>query len=343
MKEELNRYYLIEYQDSRDTIISSNEEYNKIVASARKKNKNEKNQILIGNIERYTDRRGRVHVVEHMYNKLAPKSTISGILDVTTKYSEKDFKKKLTSEGKLKYSEEKGFYPDIYIIYKEEKNRNEVDDRNFDVRFKCLPMMYKDDLKYLDLKIIYNMISNFAHQYDYGFFKELADSTRKGFRDKAGLLLERVNDAQSKSYNKDLLDIAMKAVYFAAKDLVYEYTVDREKGTIARDNNGEILYSKRRILDIGNLIKYYKCLPGTRISAVHRNTTITSKKNRENLAKERELEELRIQALLNDVPKEEQIKKLREEKEKFQAFKEAFEEARQKSYDVEEDYQQRLF
>ena len=70
MKEELNRYYLIEYQDSRDTIISSNEEYSKIVASAKKNNKNEKNQILIGNIERYTDKRGRVHVVEHMYNIL---------------------------------------------------------------------------------------------------------------------------------------------------------------------------------------------------------------------------------------------------------------------------------
>ena len=99
----------------------------------------------------------------------------------------------------------------------------------------------------------------------------------------------------------------------------------------------------RRILDIGNVIKYYKCLPGTRISAVSRNTTITSKKNRENQAKERELEELRIQSLLNDVPKEEQIKKLREEKERFEAFKAAYEEVRQKSYDVEEDYQQRLF
>lgn len=343
MKEELNRYYLIEYQDSRDTIIESNEEYYKIVASAKKNNKNEKNNILIGNIERYTDRRGRLHVVEHMYNKLAPKSTISGILDVTTKYSEKDFKKKLASEGKLKYSEEKGFYPDIYIVYKEEKNKNEVDDKNYDVRFKCLPMMYKDDLKYLDLNTIYNMISNFAHQYDYGFFKELANNVRKSLREKTSLLFERVNDAQSKEYNKDLLDIAMKSVYQTARELVYEYTVDREKGTIARDNSGNVLYSKRRILDIGNVIKYYKCLPGTRISAVSRNTTITSKKNRENQAKERELEELRIESLLNDVPKEEQIKKLREEKERFEAFKAAYEEVRQKSYDVEEDYQQRLF
>ena len=39
MKEELNRYYLIEYQDSRDTIIESNEEYYKIVASAKKNKK----------------------------------------------------------------------------------------------------------------------------------------------------------------------------------------------------------------------------------------------------------------------------------------------------------------
>ena len=343
MKEELNRYYLIEYQDTRDTIISSNEEYKKIVADAKKNNRSEKNKILIGNIERYTDRRGRVHVIEHLYNKLTPKSTISGILAVTTQYNEKDFKKKLANEGKLGYSEEKGFYPDIYIIYKEEKNRNEVDERNFDVRFKCLPMMYKEDLKYLDLNILYNMISNFAHQYDYGFFKELANNVRKSLKDKASLLYERVNDAQSKEYDRDLLDIAMKSVYYTARELVYEYVVDREKGTIARDEKGEILYSKRRILDIGNIIKYYKCLPGTRISAVSRNTTITSKKNRENLAKEKELEEQRIQALLNDVPREEQIKKLQEEKQKFEAFKRAYEDVRQKSYDVEEDYQQKLF
>lgn len=343
MKEELNRYYLIEYQDTRDTIINSNEEYKKIVENAKKNNRNEKNKVLIGNINRYTDRRGNVHVVEHLYNKLIPKSTISGILDVTTKYSEKDFKKKLTNEGKLKYSSEKGFYPDIYIIYKEEKNRNEVEEVNYDVRFKCLPMMYKDDLKYLDINVIYNMISNFAHQYDYGFFKELADNVRKSLKEKSALLFERVNDAQSKEYNKDLLDIAMKSVYYTARELVYEYVVDREKGTIARDNEGKVLYSKRRILDIGNIIKYYKCLPGTRISAVKRNTGITSKKNRENLEKEKELEELRIQALLNDVPKEIQIQKLKEEKEKFEAFKRAYEDVRQKSYDTEEDYQQRLF
>ena len=46
MKEELNRYYLIEYQDTRDTIINSNEEYKKIVENAKKNNRNEKNKVL---------------------------------------------------------------------------------------------------------------------------------------------------------------------------------------------------------------------------------------------------------------------------------------------------------
>ena len=119
MKKELKRYYLTSYRGTREFIVQTKKEYEDILDSVNKYNRKVKNKFIIGNITCEVKEDG-LHIVGHLYTKLKNASTISDLLEYTSKYS----KEELAEEFKDKTGMKDGYIPDINIAYLENQNSN---------------------------------------------------------------------------------------------------------------------------------------------------------------------------------------------------------------------------
>lgn len=246
---ELNRYFLVAYHGTKETIVQTRLEYEEMLSKIEKYNRKNTNKYIFGNI--YTEvKEDGIHVISHVYDRLSNPITISEMLDYTTKYTKEEIATIYSDNSIMK----DGYIPDINIAYFQNKSKNneQEDDVHYERRIKYVPMVYKDDKKYLSLGYIYKCIRYHADNGDYLFFRGLASELC--FNKKVDKEIEDMFSIADK-FENGLCD--NDELYVTAKSLIQKYVAQRRKdGTYERDENGQKINSMRRILDVGMYVKY---------------------------------------------------------------------------------------
>ena len=258
MKKEQKRYFLVEYVSKLTKVYNSKEELETAVDEIRKYNNRKTVPYIIGNMNA-SFLKDKYYLTFHVYNKLIPKSTISEIDELTKDYNDNDLivalKDNIMSLNPDNTKDKKPIYPDINIAYFEDKN---MEDRNDDYTFgriKYIPVLYQDDIKYLDGSFICNCISYHASISDYKFFEGILKEFR--YSHSCAKYLDQLQKTlEDVKYN----GLANMNLYYDCVNLYRAYTIEREKdGSLARDNSGNCLYSRRRLRDFGFYVKNYEC------------------------------------------------------------------------------------
>ena len=89
MEKEQKRYYLVEYCGTKEKILGSREEVDKVLEDIRLYNNRKTSKYLCGNITvEYIA--GKFKLVSHIYHKLTPRSKISELDEKTSQLSERE-------------------------------------------------------------------------------------------------------------------------------------------------------------------------------------------------------------------------------------------------------------
>ena len=248
MKKELKKYTLVEYLGEEHREYDSIEECKNLIEILKKHNKKQKKKYLFGNVI-ITKVQNKYHVIVHKYNKLTPKLTISQLDELTSKMNEKELIYYFKSSLKTKISF--GYDPDINIIYLNGREKNYPNYSS--VRLSYLPVLYKDDIKYLSKKYVMKCVEYHLNNNDYYFFLELANKFEiyRVIEDDIDRLRTEVNKLRYSNYDNSYLLTIVSNLY---DNLVFERDKDSR---ILRDCNGNILKSHRRIRDFAIFVRDY--------------------------------------------------------------------------------------
>ena len=279
MGKELKRYYLTSYRGTRETIVQLNSEYDDIIKEINKYNKRTKSKFIIGNVTRENTKDG-ILVKAHLYTKLSKSSTISDLLNYTSQFD----KEELADFFKDKTGMLEGYIPDINIAYLENKDKGSVEKIHYDRRIKYLPVLYKDDRKFLSKEYIFSCLKYHVQSRHFDILKGLTNEVR--FNKNVSEELEKVYVLLDKCEHQNY---PLEDLYDACKKLIEKYTYEIEKdGSSKRDENGNVITSMRRTFDIGMYFKY--CLD---LSKKHSPITYNEGPNREKRRELRREEEIR--------------------------------------------------
>ena len=249
MKKETKRYFLVEYYGNNRTIeVETKEEVEKLLHEIKKYNNRKRSKFLFGNVE-IKDLNNKYYLESHLYRKYTDRMTISEIDDLTSKFTPSE----LANEYKDKSLMKDGYLPDINVAYFETKDKDENGFRKYEKGIKYIPVLYKDDLKYLNKDYIYKCLVFHASTHDLDFFRSLAYefSLSHHVADEVSRLYEVVNYCET--HNPDLNNL-----YYCAKRLYDKYICEYEKDeSLSRDENGKYIISNRRLRDFGLFVKNY--------------------------------------------------------------------------------------
>lgn len=297
MSKELNRYTLVEYRGSTQRIFNSIEEYNEMLEKIKKHNKKANKKRYYGNIaKKIID--GKIYVTIHAYNKLTSKMPITKLDEFTSEFSEE----LLIELYKSKIETKEEFTPDINIAYFKEKDKKEKIESDPDIRIKYTPVLYKEDLKYLDKNYIFKYIKSKLEACDIDFFLDLADYFNpyksKEVKEITGQLYDTI-------YNIKYNNLDIYSLYKITIKLFDALTIETNKdGTYKKDSNGNKIINRKRLRDFGFFIKYYD--KGSKLPK----PTIYNKENDSDRDKKRKLKEEKeqLENLLKRIEKEEEQK-----------------------------------
>ena len=250
MKKELKRYFLVEYCDTiRTTEVSSYEEVFHILNEVRKYNNRKSSNFLFGNIQISQNEEKRYIMTAHIYKKYTDRQTISQIDEFTSKFNEKE----LASSFKDKSRTKEGFLPDINIAYFETDNRDIDGKVSLEKGVRYLPILYKEDTKYVDERYIKECLWFHTETKDFDFFKDLANEfdIHHFVGDKIEDLRTKIDKCEKQNYPLDQLFMSACRLYDKFK---CEYEKDE---SLSRDKNGKYIISQRRLRDFGFFIKNY--------------------------------------------------------------------------------------
>lgn len=251
MKKELNRYTLVEFLGEEYREYDSFEEYEELLKKIRKYNKNSKNKYLFGNVT-YIVIDKKIYVTIRRYNKLTQKTTISKIDELTSKTDEKGLIEYFKSNLKTKINE--GYEPDINIAYLNGRESNDINLAS--IRISYIPVLYKEDIKYLSKKYVMKCVEYHLANNDYGFFLALANKfdCYKVIEEDIEKLRIAVNKYRYIGFDNTQIFSIVDSLY---DNLVYERDKDSR---LLRDDNGNILKSHRRIRDFAIFVRDYGML-----------------------------------------------------------------------------------
>ena len=264
MKKEQKRYFLVEYVNKLTKVYNSKEELDAAISEIGRYNNRKTAPYIIGNMNTYL-LDNKYYLNFHVYNKLLPKSTISEIDELTKEYDESgliiSLKDNIMSLKPENTKDNSPIYPDINIAYFEDKNKKDRSNDYAFKRIKYIPVLYNDDLKYLDASFIINCILFHASHCDLKFFEGILNEFR--YSHSCGRYLDKIQETlEEVKYN----GLNCMNLYYDTKDFYLAYIVEREikrKGngneSILRDDKGNYLYSRRRVRDFGFYVKNYEC------------------------------------------------------------------------------------
>lgn len=248
MKKELKRYYLVEYYGERETTLDNIYDVKDMINEIRKFNNRKSSKFLFGNVtldkvdEKY-------HLTAHVYRKYTEKSKISDIDAITSKLSEDELEDLYKEKSKMK----DGYKPDINIAYLETENKDEKGTVKYERGIKYLPVLYKEDIKYMDPAYIRECLYYHANIRDYEFFREFASalSLHHFVSDEVSELLTVVDKCEHQG-------VILNSLYFTANKLYSKFILEYEKDeSLSRNDKGEYIKSRRRLRDAGFFVKNY--------------------------------------------------------------------------------------
>ena len=249
MKKETKRYSLIEYCGTKERVYDTEEEYAELLKIIEKSNRRKSSKYFFGNVTRSTNQEGKIVAVIHLYNRLTLPQTITDLDDITVKLSPSELLLKYKSSLKTR----EGFVPDINISYFENKNAGEKEDIHYDRRVKYIPVLYKEDEKYLTEQFIKYCLDFHAKNRDLGFFKDLANEFCVYH-----VVAEQVEAIWSSADKVKYQGEDPFSLYRAAYNLYKALIVERNNdGTIIRDGEGKYQLSRRRLRDFGFFVRDY--------------------------------------------------------------------------------------
>ena len=263
MNKEYKRYYLTSYSGTRETTVQTNREYEEILKeinnyNKRKYNKRKKDEngkykprtktkYLYGNVTREITKDG-IHIVAHVYTKLSDASTISDLLELTSQYSKEELAESILDQTNMV----EGYIPDINIAYFENKDKGAKEKIHYDRRIKYLPVLYKDDRKYLSMNYNYSCLKYHVNSRHFDIIRGLASELC--FNKNSAEELEKVLVTLDKCEHQDY---PLDELYNACVKLIDKYTYEINKdGSAQRDEKGNIITSMRRKFDVGMYFKY---------------------------------------------------------------------------------------
>ncbi len=249
MKKEMKRYFLVEYYgNSRSTKVKTKKEVDYLLNEIKKYNNRKSSNFLIGNVE-VNEIGDYYYLKAQLYKKYTQRLTISEIDELTSKYDEKE----LASIFKDKSLMKDDIMPDINICYMETKDKDQNGNRKYEKGIKYLPVLYKDDIKYLDKLYIKKCLFFHASIKDYDFFRDLAHefSLSHHVNDEVSKLYEAVDYSENQYENLDNLYIKSVKLY---EKYILEYEKDE---SLCRDEEGKYIISRRRLRDFGFFVKNY--------------------------------------------------------------------------------------
>jgi len=247
MGKELKRYYLTSYRGTRETTVQTNSEYDEIISKINKYNNRTKSKFIFGNVTREITKDG-IHIVAHLYTKLSKRSTISDLLNYTSQFSKEELADSVFEEtGMLE-----GYIPDINIAYLENKDKGSKERIHYDRRIKYLPVLYKEDRKFLSKEYIYKCLKYHVMSSHFDVLKGLASELRfnKDSLEELENVYVMIDKCEHQGY-------PLEELYSVCKKLIDKYTYEINKdGSVKRDEKGNIVTSMRRMLDVGMYFKY---------------------------------------------------------------------------------------
>lgn len=248
MKKELRRYSLVEYLGKVERIVKTESDYLQILESIKKNNRKSSSKRFFGNVtKKYIA--DEIHVEVHVYNRLTPKMTISDIEKLTSSFDERELIGYFGNRLKTKND----YIPDINVAYFEDKNSKLKNENDLDIRILYLPIIYMEDVKYLDIKYIKRCLLYHAESKDLDFFKDLAYrfETYLSSKDEIEKLYETIEKVE-------YYGLSTNHLYFEAKNLLNKLIYERDKNdSLIRLDDGSYQLSQRRLRDFGMFIKYY--------------------------------------------------------------------------------------
>ena len=248
MKKEMKRYYLVEYFGTRETILPSMDEVRDTINEIRKYNNRKSSKFLFGNVSIDSTEEG-YHLTAHIYRKFSEKSKISEIDDFTSNYTEKELMDVYMPIAKMSNDA----LPDINIAYLETRDKDEYGSVRYERGIRYLPVLYKDDLKYMDPKYIRQCLSYHCSVKDFDFFRDLANefSLHHFISDEVSNLFTTVDKCQNQG-------LSLNDLYTKANELFSKFILEYERDeSLTRDENGKYVISRRRLRDFGFFIKNY--------------------------------------------------------------------------------------
>ena len=260
-KKETRRYSIVEYMGPTTEILSSEEDYQKLLEFAKKNNNSITSDMFYGNISKRMVN-GALTVTYHTYHELTIPRTISDIDAECSGYSDINHMLGAGYDAIVM-----SHNPDMYIVYFETKNKAEKSKDDFDIRIKPLPFFFADDQVFFDEEYIKKCIIGYTVIRDLNFFRDLAYNFRFN-RDAYDALdrLERDINLVATG-EKDIFDLSIDSMSLYKK-LVYER--DRD-GRVIRNSEGQIAMSHRRIRDFGSFVRDRDMPAYKRLSAVKYN------------------------------------------------------------------------
>lgn len=248
MKKEMKRYYLVEYFGNRETTLPSIEDVKSTINEIRKYNNRKTSKFLFGNVEVDKVENG-YHLQAHIYRKFSEKSTISDIDNFTSNFSEKELMELYKDVAKMK----DGCLPDINIAYLETRDKDEKGKVKYERGIRYLPVLYKEDLKYMDPSYIRECLYFHCSIKDFDFFRDLANSfsLHHFVEDEVSELFTTVDLCENQG-------LSLNDLYIRANNLFSKFILEYEKDeSLARDEKGKYITSRRRLRDFGFFIKNY--------------------------------------------------------------------------------------
>ena len=288
MKKETKRYSLVEYCGTRQRVYDSLEEYNNLLNIIEQNNRKKTTKYYFGNVTCVKSPEGKYIATIHLYNRLTLPKTITELDNETRDLTPKELAIKYQDKLKTK----KECTPDINISYFENKNSGEKEDIHYDRRIKYIPVLYKDDEKYLNPTYIKACLSCHAKNNDYDFFKGLANEFC--IYHIVSEFTEDIWDAVDKVryQGRDNFDM-----YRSALNLYNNLILERKPDASAiRDENGNYQISRRRQRDFGFYIRDYNIPPAKRKTPIKYNYNIPDNKEEEKpLEEEKSINEEYVQ------------------------------------------------
>lgn len=249
MKEEKKRYFLIEYYGiPRKIVVSTKEEVKDVLKKVKNYNDRKNSKFLFGNI-RVNHINGKYELIGHLYKKYTDRMTISELDNYTSKYTENELALMNESESLMK----DGYEPDINIAYMETINYNDKVNVRYERGIKYIPVLYKDDLKYMDTNYIKKCIYFHCQTKDYEFFMDLANEFEAYHfvSDEISSLRTIIDRCANQGYDLIFLYRAATNLY---KKFICEYEKDE---SLTRLKNGSYQISRRRLRDFGFFVKNF--------------------------------------------------------------------------------------